>query len=71
MDAMAATYEEVARRTHTVNEGGNIRHFTVIESKQTFHEGQYAGKEYRITETFVSTQAGYKGQLLKSSSAPF
>lgn len=44
-----------------------VRHFTHVVEKQTWD----TGAEYRITHTYVSNNPESRGQLLKTSSAPW
>lgn len=50
--------------------------YTVVVSRQTWHNdpelnGVYAGREYRITERYISNSPNYRGQRIDSSSSPW
>lgn len=62
---------ETDSRQTSVHETTGVRYFTTVTEKQTFTDGQYAGKSYRITSLYVSTAAGHRGQFLKSTSEPW
>ena len=65
------TLTEVSATQHTVIETECTRYFTVVTEKQTYNDGKYAGKSYRITSHYVSNQQGTRGQLIKTSSQPW
>ncbi len=65
--------ETKSDRWSTAPNGSACSHdfYTVVISRQDWTEGAYAGRSYRITQTFISNRAETRGQLISSSSTPW
>lgn len=69
--------ESKSNRWSTAPNGSARCHdfYTVVVSRQTWHDtednGVYAGREYRITDRYMSNSPNYRGQLIDSSSSPW
>jgi hypothetical protein len=49
--------------------------YTVVVYRQDWNAGKYAGKSYKIVETYMhnapTTPGGYRGQLVERTSSPW
>ncbi|WP_200209098.1 hypothetical protein [Micromonospora coerulea] len=55
--------------------GFGIDYYTVVVSRQDWHAGQYAGRSYKIVDTYMHNApgkpGGYRGQRVNSTSSPW
>jgi hypothetical protein len=58
---------------HSTEQSGNAEtgFITIDRDIQTWHEGQYAGREYMITTYWRGTAPGARHIMTRSSSAPY